>query len=164
MFTPVSGGSGASATPTFVLRTTATFTVSFTTTFTLTWNIPDIVIYDVGTLSVTNITASGCSATITYTFRAAGLQCYSRNSIFSDFGNPIMSMKKQTNIYSFGSVGSSNYTITLSPQTIKPIQISVDDGIATKDGSAGPSLTMPPSAGAEEKLKRFIGVFLSMSR
>jgi hypothetical protein len=42
-------------------------------------------------------------------------------------------MAQQTNICSYGSVGSSNYNITLSPQTIRQIQISIDDSIITKD-------------------------------
>ena len=42
-------------------------------------------------------------------------------------------MTQQTNICSFGSVGSNNYSITLSPQTIRFIQISVDDSITNKD-------------------------------
>ncbi len=34
---------------------------------------------------------------------------------------------------SLGSTGSNNYYITLSPQTIRQIQISVDDSIIAKD-------------------------------
>ena len=133
VFTAVSGGSGASATPTLNLGTEATFTVAFTRTFTYTWNIPDIAIDDLGRLSVVNILASGYTATTPYTFRVLGLQYDSRNSFYSDYGNPILSMAQQTNMCSYGSVGSSNYNITLSPQTIRQIQISVDDSITTKD-------------------------------
>jgi hypothetical protein len=133
VFTAVSGGSGASATPTLNLGTEATFTVAFTRTFTYTWNIPDIAIDDLGRLSVVNILASGYTATTPYTFRVLGLQYDSRNSFYSDYGNPILSIAQQTNMCSFGSVGSSNYNITLSPQTIRQIQISVDDSLTAKD-------------------------------
>ncbi len=34
---------------------------------------------------------------------------------------------------SLGSTGSSNYNINLSPQTMRQIQISVDDSITAKD-------------------------------
>ena len=133
VFTATDGGSGASATPTLNLGTEAIFTVAFTRTFTYTWNIPDIAIDDLGRLSVVNILASGYTATTPYTFRVLGLQYDSRNSFYSDYGNPILSIAQQTNMCSFGSVGSSNYNITLSPQTIRQIQISVDDSLTAKD-------------------------------
>ena len=133
VFTAVSGGSGASATPTLTLGTTATFTVAFTRTFTFTWNIPDIAIDDLGRLAAVNIVASGYTATTPYTFRVLGLQYDSRNSFYSDYGNPILSIAQQTNVCSIGSVGSTNYNITLSPQTIRQIQISVDDSLTAKD-------------------------------
>ena len=104
VFTAVSGGSGASATPTLTLGTTATFTVAFTKTFTYTWNIPDIVINDLGRLYAVNIVASGYTATTPYTFRVLGLQYDSRNSFYSDYGNPILSMAQQTNMCSYSSV------------------------------------------------------------
>ena len=133
VFTPVNGGSGASATPTLVLGTKATFTVAFTRTFNYTWNIPDIVVNDLGKLSVVNIIASGFTATTPYIFRIMGLQYDGRSSYFSDYGNPIIIMTQQTNICSYASVGNNNYNILLSPQTIRQIQISVDDSIITKD-------------------------------
>ena len=129
----MSGGSGASATPTLNLGTEATFTVAFTRTFTYTWNIPDIAINDLGRLAAVNIVSTGYTATTPYTFRINGLQYDSRNSFYSDYGNPILSIAQQTNVCSFGSVGSSNYNITLSPQTIRQIQISVDDSLTAKD-------------------------------
>ena len=134
VFTPVNGGSGASATPTLVLGTKATFTVAFTRTFNYTWNIPDIVVNDLGKLSTVNVIASGYIATTPYTFRITGLQYDSRSNYFSDYGNPIITMTQQTNICSYASVGNNNYNILLSPQTIRQIQISVDDSIITKDG------------------------------
>jgi hypothetical protein len=149
-FTAVSGGSGASATPTLTLGTTATFTVAFTRTFTYTWNIPDIVINDLGRLYAVNIVASGYTATTPYTFRVLGLQYNSHNSFYSDYGNPILSMAQQTNICSYGSVGSSNYNITLSPQTIRQIQISIDDSITTKDTGVVAALTFVIAIEIEE--------------
>jgi hypothetical protein len=150
VFTAVSGGSGASATPTLTLGTTATFTVAFTRTFTYTWNIPDIVINDLGRLYAVNIVASGYTATTPYTFRVLGLQYDSRNSFYSDYGNPILSIAQQTNMCSFGSVGSNNYNITLSPQTIRQIQISVDDSITTKDTGVPATLTFVIALEVEE--------------
>jgi hypothetical protein len=150
VFTAVSGGSGASATPTLNLGTTATFTVAFTRTFTYTWNIPDIAIDDLGRLSVVNILASGYTATTPYTFRVLGLQYDSRNNFYSDYGNPILLMTQQTNICSYGSVGNSNYSITLSPQTIRQIQISVDDSITTKDTGVPATLTFVIALEVEE--------------
>jgi hypothetical protein len=133
VFTPVSGGSGASATPTLTLGTRAILTVAFTRTFTYTWNIPDININDLGKLSVVNIIGTSVAAT-PYIFRIMGIQYDSRNSFFSDYGNPILSMTQMSNTFtSFGSTGSNNYYIILSPQTIRQIQVSIDDSITAKD-------------------------------
>ncbi len=100
----VSGGSGVSATPTLTLGTEATFTMAFTRTFTYTWNIPDIVINNLGRLFAVNISASGYTATTPYTFRVLGLQYDSCNSFYSDYGNPILSMAQQTNMCSYSSI------------------------------------------------------------
>jgi hypothetical protein len=67
-------------------------------------NIPDIVINDLGRLFAVNILASGYTATTPYTFRVLGLQYDSRNSFYSDYGNPILSMAQQTNMCSYSSV------------------------------------------------------------
>ena len=127
------GGSGAVIAPVITLGTEGTFTVAFTKTFTYTWNIPDIVIDDLGKLSVVNINATGYTAATPYTFRIIGLQYDSRNSFCSDYGNPIISIAQQTNLCTLGSIGNTVYNITLTPQTIRQIQISVDDSITAKD-------------------------------
>ena len=127
------GGASATATPVITLGTRATFTVAFTRTFDYTWNIPDINIDDLGKLAVINIVGTSVAAT-PYIFRIMGLQYDSRNSYFSDYGNPILSMTQMSNTFtSLGSTGSNNYNIVLSPQTIRQIQISIDDSITTKD-------------------------------
>jgi hypothetical protein len=115
------------------LGTTATFTVAFTRTFTYTWNIPDIVVNDLGKLSVVNINAIDYTAATPYTFRVIGLQYDSRNSFFSYYGTPIISIAQQTNLCTLGSIGNTIYNITLSPQTIRQIQISIDDSTTAKD-------------------------------
>ena len=133
VFTVVNGGSGASATPTVTLGTRATFTVAFTRTFDYTWSIPDIYINDLGKLAVISIIGTSVAAT-PYTFRIMGIQYDSRNSYFSDYGNPILSMTQMSTTFtSLGSTGSNNYHITLSPQVIGEIKISVDDSISAKD-------------------------------
>jgi hypothetical protein len=132
VFTAVSGGSGASATPTCKPGVPATFTASFTRTFTYTWNVPDITINDLAKLSAINIIAKGFSNTTPYTYRSLGLQYDSRDSYFSDYGNPILSMAQNTNVCSYGSLGGNSFCIILTPQTIRQIQISVDDDIVNK--------------------------------
>jgi hypothetical protein len=76
---------------------------------------------------------TGFTAATPYIFRVLGLQYDSRNSFLSDYGNPIITMAQQTTMTSVGTVGSSDYNITLSPQTIRQIQISVDDSITARD-------------------------------
>ena len=51
---------------------------------------------------------------------------------------------------SFGSVGSKYYNITLSPQTIRQIQISVDDSITAKDTGVVSTLTFVIALEVEE--------------
>ena len=133
VFTVVSGGLGASATPTVTLGTEATFTVAFTRTYSYTWNIPDITINDLAKLSAINIIATGYTTTTPYTYRILGLQYDSRDSFFSDYGAPILSMAQSTNICSYGSLGGNSFCIILTPQTIRQIQISVDDDITNKN-------------------------------
>ena len=131
-FTAVNGGTGASATPTVNAGTPATFTASFVRTYTYTWNIPDITINDLAKLSAINIIATGFTSTSPYTYRILGLQYDSRDSFFSDYGAPILSMAQNTNVCSYGSLGGNSFAIILTPQTIRQIQISVDDDIVNK--------------------------------
>jgi hypothetical protein len=83
LFTPVNGGTGASATPTVNVDTPATFTVAFNRTYTYTWNVPDIPINDLAKLSAINIIATGFSSTSPYTYRILGLQYNSSDSFFA---------------------------------------------------------------------------------
>ena len=132
VFTAVNGGSGASATPVCNVGVPATFTSSFVRTYTYTWNVPDITINDLAKLSAINIVATGFSNTSPYTYRILGLQYDSRDSYFSDYGAPILSMAQNTNVCSYGSLGGNSFCIILTPQTIRQIQISVDDDIVNK--------------------------------
>jgi len=133
VFTPVSGGSGASETPTIVAGTQAVITPSFYKTFTYTWKgIPQLNINDLGKLSAINIIANGFNTSTPYTYRILGLQYDSRDSFFSDYGQPILSMAQNINVCSIGSLGGNSFCIILTPQTISSITISVDDDITTK--------------------------------
>ena len=115
------GGSGAVLTP------------SFARTMTYTWNVPDIVINDLAKLSAINIVATGYNTTTPYTYRINGLQYDSRDSFFSDYGQPILSMAQNVNVCSYGSLGAGEFCIILTTQTIKQITISVDDSITSKN-------------------------------
>ena len=129
VFTPTNGGTAAAATPVLTLGTAAVITPTFLRTYTYTWTIPDIEINDLAKLSVLNIVASGTTATTPYTFRIMGLQYDSRNSFFSDYGSPILTVAQTTNICSYGSLSSETFAVILQPQTVRQIQISVDDSI-----------------------------------
>ena len=129
------GGSGASATPTINVGTSGVITPSFLRAYTYTWNgIPPLVINDLAKLSAINIIATGFTSSTPYTYRILGVQYDSRDSFFSDYGNPILSMAQNTNVCSYGSLGGGEFCIILTPQTINSITISVDDDI-TKIGS-----------------------------
>ena len=150
VFTPVSGGTGASATPTVNLGNPAVLTPSFLKTYSYSWFVPDIVINDLAKLSAVNIIATGYSLTIPYTYRINGLQYDSRDSFFSDYGQPILSMAQNTNICSYGSLGDGTFCIILTPQTIKQISISVDDSITTKGSGQSSSIAFVIALEIEE--------------
>ena len=135
VFTPINSGpgSGATATPTINLGTTAVLTPTFYRTYSYTWNgIPPICINDLARLSAINIIATGFNTSTAYTYRILGLQYDSRDSFFSDYGQPILSMAQNINVCSYGSLGGGNFCIVLTPQTIASITITVDDDITVK--------------------------------
>ena len=70
-------------------------------------------------------------STTPYTYRINGLQYDSRDSFFSDYGQPILSMAQNVNVCSYGSLGGNSFAIILTPQVMKQICISVDDDITT---------------------------------
>jgi hypothetical protein len=120
----ISGGGG----------TGGAFNVLFLKTFSYTWNgIPPVIINDLARLSTINIMATGFVTSTPYTFRISGVQYDSRDSFFSDYGLPILSMAQNINICSHGSLGSDLFSIILTPQTINSITITVDDDITKKD-------------------------------
>ena len=128
VFTPVSGGSGASATPTINLGTAGVLTPSFYKTFTYTWNgIPPLVINDLAKLSAVNIIATGFTASTLYTYRILGLQYDSRDSFFLFF----QWLKIQMCVLE-GVLEGGEFCIILTPQTTQSITISVDDDITNK--------------------------------
>ena len=149
-FTSVNGGTGASATPTVNPGVPATFSSSFVRTYTYTWNVPDVVVNDLAKISAINIVATGFSNTSPYTYRLLGLQYDSRDSYFSDYGNPILSMAQNTNVCSYGSLGGNSFCIILTPQTIKQIQISVDDDIVNKGSGQSASINFVIALEIEE--------------
>ena len=151
VITPVSGGTGASATPTIVSGTQAVITPSFNKTFTYTWNgIPPLCINDLGKLSAINIVATGFNTSTAYTYRILGLQYDSRDSFFSDYGQPILSMAQNLNVCSYGSLGGNNFCIILTPQTISSISISVDDDITVKGSGQASSINFVIALQIEE--------------
>jgi hypothetical protein len=134
VFTPVSGGTGASATPTLNLGTSPIFTIYFYKTMSYTWNnIPPLIINDLARLSAINIVQTSFNVNTIYTYRIKGLQYDSRNSFFSDYGDPILSMAQNVNVCSYGSLGGTPFAIILTPQTINSITITVDDNIVYKN-------------------------------
>ena len=151
VFTPVSGGTGASATPTVNLGTPAILTPVFTKTYSYTWNnLPPINITDLARLSAINIVATNFNTSTPYTYRIVGLQYTSRDTYFSDQGNPILSMAQNVNICSIGSLGGSNFAIILTPQTIQSITITADDDITTKGSGQDANINLVIALEIEE--------------
>ena len=59
-----------------------------------------------------------------------GLQVDSRNSFYSDYSDPIITMVQNTNIANNDALNSES-VIVLSSQTIRQIQLSVSDSSTT---------------------------------
>ena len=128
-------GSGYTKLPTVTVSAgNAVIEPSFLKTYSYTWNVPDIEINDLAKLSALNIVATGTNSTAQYTYKITNLLYDSRNSHFSDYGAPILSLAQNTNIANRGALGAGEHAIILTPQTIKEITLTVDDDI-TKKGS-----------------------------
>ena len=136
----VSGGGG----------TGGAFNVAFVKSYLYTWNIPDIVINDLAKISAINIISTNFNTSTPYTFRIVGLQYDTRDSYFSDFGNPILSMAQNVNVCSYGSLGGNSFAIILTPQTVRQIQISVDDDITTLNSGMNASINFVIALEIEE--------------
>ena len=151
VFTAVSGGTGASATPTINLGVAAVLTATFNKTYSYTWNgIPPVVVNDLARLSAINIIATGFNTSTPYTYRILGVQYDSRDSFFSDYGQPILSMAQNVNVCSYGSLGGDQFCIILTPQTINSITITVDDDITTKGNGQAASINFVIAIEIEE--------------
>ena len=151
VFTAVSGGSGASATPTINLGTAAILTASFNKTYSYTWNgIAPVIVNDLARLSAINIIATNFNTSTPYTYRILGVQYDSRDSFFSDYGQPILSMAQNVNVCSYGSLGGDQFCIILTPQTINSITITVDDDITVKGSGQAASINFVIAIEIEE--------------
>ena len=68
-----------------------------------------------------------------------GLRIDSRNCYYSDYGDPIISMVQNTNIANNDGLGGESIVV-LSPQTIRQIQISVNDSLTTLNNGISPNI------------------------
>ena len=94
------------------------------------WTIPEVEIEDLGYLQVVNVVAVGASTSLPYVLRLKGGVEYNSTFNFStDYGYPILSVFTVANGVSVGGT-SGNYGITLRPQTIRNITISVSDNLS----------------------------------
>jgi len=142
--TMVSTGFNYNKLPTIVLTgggstTAAVITPSFLKTYNYNWGIPDVVINDLGRISAINLVATGFSTSTPYTFRIKELQTDSRNSFYSDYGDPIISMVRNTNIANNDALGGES-VIVLSSQTIRQIQLTVSDSLTTLNNGISSSI------------------------
>jgi hypothetical protein len=94
------------------------------------WTIPEVEIEDLGYLHVVNVVAVGASTSLPYVLRLKGGVEYNSTFNFStDYGYPILSVFTVANGVSVGGT-SGDYGITLRPQTIRNITISVSDSLS----------------------------------
>lgn len=94
------------------------------------WTIPEVEIEDLGYLQVVNVVAVGASTSLPYVLRLKGGVEYNSTFNFStDYGYPILSVFTVANGVSVGGT-SGDYGITLRPQTIRNITISVSDSLS----------------------------------
>jgi len=94
------------------------------------WTIPEVEIEDLGYLQVVNVVAVGASTSLPYVLRLKGGVEYNSTFNFStDYGYPILLVFTVANGVSVGET-SGDYGITLRPQTIRNITISVSDSLS----------------------------------
>jgi hypothetical protein len=93
-FKPVRNRSGASATATINLGIAATLNCIFNKTLSYAWNgIPPLVMNDLARFLAINIMSTNFNTKTPYTYKISGLLYDSRDSFFSDYGQPILSSK-----------------------------------------------------------------------
>ena len=98
--------------------------------YTFSWNIPEIIINELGLMQVASITALNATTTNIYTFRINNLNAYNNNNISSDGGTPIIFanfLNNQNNIF------YQNFGVYLFPQSFSTITIQVSDDYTNKD-------------------------------
>jgi hypothetical protein len=95
------------------------------------WAIPEVEIEYLGYLQVVNIVAVGASTSSPYFLRLkGGVEYNSTFNFLSDYGFNILSAFTVANGVSVGGT-SGDYGITLRPQTIRNITISVSDSLSS---------------------------------
>jgi hypothetical protein len=152
-FTPVSGssGSGASCTATIKVGTVAVLTPSFLKTYEFNFNIPDIIINDLGKISTVNIIGNNFSSTTPYIVRIKNILYDSRDTFLSDYGTPILNMIQTTSVCAGqGSVSENNYSVLLPSQIINKITLVIDDDITSMNSGISSAINFVIALKIEE--------------
>lgn len=101
------------------------------------WILPDIVINDLGYLSVLTINPINHSTTAQYTFRLKNVDVDSKDIFCSDYGPPILNVSTFGTTVSSGLLGVTEYGLTLPSQTLRNITINVSDSISNMNSGIG---------------------------
>lgn len=101
---------------------------------TFTWDLNNIMLNDFGKLSVFSVITTGITANNPYIFRIIpNIQIETSDIFVSDYNNPIIYMYQQNT--AINQPTNTNFSgITLKPQALNNITISVDDDITNKTG------------------------------
>ncbi len=93
--------------------------------YSISWNIPEIVINEVGILQIATIASTGVSdATKIYTFRLENLSINSNTNIATDGGSPIICSLLMNN---YNSMFRDDFGTYLMPQSITNLNLSLSD-------------------------------------
>jgi hypothetical protein len=137
-FTVTNYGGGYNSIPTITISgggattqaTAITYLAEVNKTYAFSWNIPEIVIYELGEVQVASISSIGASATAIYTFRLNDLATLTNNSYSSDGGQTVLFSLLLNNS---NSMFRDDFGTYLSPQSFNTITISVSDDITQRD-------------------------------
>jgi len=101
------------------------------------------------TVPTSAVLSPGIVKTYNYTWRIPDVVINSRNSFYSDYGDPIIAMVQNTSIANNDGLSNDN-AVVLSPQTIRQIELSVSDSLTAMNNGVSSSFNFVIALKIEE--------------
>ena len=114
----------------FLNSNNATKTIANSKNTTFTWNIPEIIINELGEIQVASISSVNASTSSIYTFRINNVATYTNNNYSTDGGTAILFSLFLNNM---NAMFRDDFGIYIPPQSFNSITIQVSDDYTNKD-------------------------------